>query len=87
MRIINAKKSKYYDAALSNFARAMRCFRKAGASTEWEKTVARVRAEHHRKTGFMAGFENLDGGPAPSARPSYLERAKARFLSGRMEDT
>lgn len=86
MRIINAKKSKYDDAALSNFERAMRCFKKAGAQAEWEKTVTRIRAEHHRKTSFMAGFENLVVGQGPSDRPSYLERAKARFLSGRMED-
>jgi hypothetical protein len=30
MRIVNAKRSKYYDAALSNFERARRCFQKAG---------------------------------------------------------
>ena len=38
MRIVNAKKSKYYDAALSNFEGAERCFERAGLVIEWEKT-------------------------------------------------
>src|SRR3970282_224396 len=51
MRIVQAKKSKYYDAALSNFERAWRCYKRAGFTAEWEKTVSRIRAEHHRKYG------------------------------------
>jgi len=42
MRIVDAKKSKYYDAALSNFERARDCYQRAGLATEWEKTVRRV---------------------------------------------
>ncbi|MBI1876292.1 MAG: hypothetical protein HYS05_20700 [Acidobacteria bacterium] len=34
LRIVNAKKSKYYDAALSNFERARRCFERAGLVDE-----------------------------------------------------
>ena len=82
MRIVNAKKSKYYDAALSNFESAKRCFERAGLAAEWVKTVSQVRAEHHRKTGFMSGFESLVAGAGPSDEPSFLERAKARW-SGR----
>ncbi|MDO8540701.1 MAG: hypothetical protein Q7S40_09725 [Opitutaceae bacterium] len=79
MRIVNAKKSKYYSAALSNFERAKRCFERAGLGAEWEKTVSRVRADHHRKSGFMYGFERLVAGIGPSDEPSFLERAKARW--------
>jgi len=79
MRIVNAKKSRYYAAALSNFERARRCYERAGLTAEWEKTVSRVRAEHHRKTGFMSGFEGLIAGSGPSDRPSFLERARARW--------
>ena len=79
MRIINAKKSKFYDAARSNFERAMRCYQKAGLSAEWEKTVSRVRTGHHRKAGFMPGFEELVAGSAPSDQPSFLERARTRW--------
>jgi uncharacterized Zn finger protein len=79
MRIIGAKKSKYYAAALSNFERAKRCYERAGLAAEWEKTVSQVRAEHRRKTGFMPGFEALVAGSGPSDEPSFLERAKARW--------
>jgi len=86
MRIVSAKKSKYYDAALANFERARRCFQKAGLSAEWEKTVNQVRAEHRRKSGFMAGFEEIVAGSGPSEKPSFLERAKARWGGPRTEE-
>jgi hypothetical protein len=79
LRIVNAKKSKYYDAALSNFERAKRCFERAGLEGEWSKTVRQVRADHYRKSSFMPGFERLVGGIGPSDEPSFLERAKARW--------
>ena len=79
MRIVNAKKSKYYDAALSNFENAKRCFERAGLAAEWEKTVCRVRAVHHRKIGFMSGFERLVANAGSSDAPSFLEHAKARW--------
>ncbi len=79
LRIVNAKKSKYYDAALSNFESAKRCFERAGLQGEWQKTVNQVRADHHRKSGFMDGFERLVDGVGPSDEPSFMEQAKARF--------
>lgn len=48
----------------------------------WVKTVSHVRAEQHRKTAFMSGFESLVAGAGPSDEPCFLERAKARW-SGR----
>ena len=79
LRIVNAKKSKYYDAALSNFESAKRCFERAGLHAEWQKTVSQVRAYHHRKSGFMSGFERLVEGTGPSDEPSFMEQAKARW--------
>ena len=79
MRIISATKSKYYDAALENFERAKRCYARAGLTAEWEKIVGRVRARHHRKIGFMSGFENLAAGSGSSRAPSFLERAKTKW--------
>jgi len=81
IRVVKAKKSKYYDAALSNFERARRCFEKAGRIADWPRVVSRVRSEHHRKTGFMPRFEELVAGSGPSEQPSFLERAKARWGS------
>ena len=79
MRILNAKKSKYYEAALSNFENAMRCFERAGLTDQWAETVNDIRSRHHRKSGFMAGFERLLAGSGPSDEPSFLDRAKARW--------
>ena len=86
IRIVQAKKSKDYDAALLNFERALRCYNKAGLTAEWEKTVSRIRAEHHRKYGFMTGFEKLAAGFGPSDEPSFLERGRARWIKHKMDD-
>ncbi len=79
MRIVDAGKSKYYDAALSNLERAMVCFKKAGLTAAWEATVNEVRERHSRKSGFMPGFERLVTGRGPNEAPSFLKRAKARW--------
>jgi len=79
MRILRAKKSRYYEAALRDFAAARRCYERAGQAGEWQRLVDQVRAEHRRKTGFVADFEALVAGAGPDNRPSFLERAKARW--------
>ena len=73
MRIVNAKKSKYYDAALSNFERARDCYVRAGLSADWEETVWSVCAAHFRKSGFIGEFQELAGGSKRTERPSFLE--------------
>jgi uncharacterized Zn finger protein len=79
MRIVSAAKSKYYDAALSNFERARRCYVRAGLAAEWAGTVRQIRVSHRRKAGFMSGFEALAAGHGRASRPSFLERAKTRW--------
>jgi len=81
MRILNAKKSKYYDAALSNFENAKRCYERSGLGREWDAVVAAVRRAHHRKVGFMGDFERLVAGNGPSQEPSFLDRARSRWSS------
>jgi len=83
LRLVKGKKSKYYDAALSNFERARRCFERAGLLADWQRLVVAVRSEHQRKAGFMAGFEVVVAGSGPSEEPSFLDRAKARWGHGR----
>ncbi len=86
MRIVNAGKSKYYDAALENIEHAKKCYTKAGLDAEWEAVVADVRERHFRKKGFMAGFEAIVSGAPKRVEPPFLERAKARWprkLEGR----
>ena len=82
MRILKAKKSKYYGAALSNFEDARRCYERVGLTKKWEGLVRELRAEHHRKTGFMSGFEEVAAGCGRSAKPTFLDRAKARWSPG-----
>jgi uncharacterized Zn finger protein len=79
MRILDAKKSKYYPEALENFRRARRCYERAGLSSEWLRVVDQLRANHHRKVGFMAGFEELVAGKPHGEKPSFLDKAKARW--------
>jgi hypothetical protein len=62
MRIVNAGKSKYYGAAFGNFEQAKRCYDEAGLAEDWLSVVCQVRTKHHRKTGFMPGFEKVAGG-------------------------
>jgi tetratricopeptide (TPR) repeat protein len=79
MRIVNAGKSKYYDAALDHIERAKKCYSKAGLDTEWQAVVADVRKGHFRKKGFMAGFEDIATGAPRHVEPPFLERAKMRW--------
>ena len=79
LRIIDAGKSKYYGAALDNFERARRSFGAAGLEANWEQVVDRVRARHSRKTGFMAGLEEIVAGVEPEPVPTFLEKAKERW--------
>ncbi len=78
LRIVNPGKSKYYDAALSDFERAKRCFERAGLTEEWSKTVRQIRTDHSRKSSVMRGLERLERGPA-NDEPSFLDRAKAQW--------
>jgi uncharacterized Zn finger protein len=79
MRIVSAAKSEYYDAALSNFERARRCYVRAGLAAEWANTVCQIRVSHRRKAGFMSGFEALAARHGRASQPSFLERSKTRW--------
>ncbi len=79
VRVIDAGKSKYYYAALSNLEKARACYQKAGQDAQWTALVAEIRRDHHRKTGFMPGFERIVAGAGPSEEPSFLDRARGRW--------
>jgi tetratricopeptide (TPR) repeat protein len=80
MRILQSKKSKYYAAALSHLEDASQCYQRARMDHEWNAVVAEIRQAHRRKVGFMPGFEQLVTGRGPSKEPSFLERARNRWL-------
>ena len=77
-RILNAKKSKYYENALESFETARDLYWKAGLDSEWESLVRTVRTDHARKYGFISGFERIVAGGSMEG-PSFAERAKARW--------
>lgn len=79
LRIVDAGKSKYYDIAVRNLARARRCWLRAGLESEWEATVRQMRTEHFRKHGLMGAFERLAKGEKAEEQPSFLDRAKQRW--------
>jgi hypothetical protein len=79
MRIVDAGKSKYYDAALDKIEHAKKCYAKAGLTADWQAVVADVRKRHFRKKGFMAGFEDIVVGAPKHVEPPFLERSKARW--------
>lgn len=82
MRILNRKKSKYYDAALVYFERARDCFAAAGDVAAWKAVVEEVTERHGRKYSFMPGFEEIvAGGSAAEEEAPFLERARARWLA------
>lgn len=81
MGIVDAGKSRYYDAAHRNFADARRCYLVAGLAGQWNALVLAVRGEHSRKTGFMKGFERVVAGGIGEADANFLERARARWFA------
>jgi hypothetical protein len=79
VRILDAGKSKYYAAALSNLEEARRCYQAAGRDDQWKALVAEIRRDHHRKSGFMPGFEVIVAGKRARVEPSFLDRARGRW--------
>jgi len=81
LRILEAKKSKYYDAALGNLETARKILLKEGRDEAWKALAGEIRENHRRKTGFMSAFERLDEGRA-AREPSFLDRARKRWDEG-----
>ena len=81
VRVLNAGKSKYYDAALANIEAARKCWLAAGLDELWRRTSTEIRREHHRKSGFMPRFEEIVAGKRALPQPSFLDRARAQWAS------
>jgi hypothetical protein len=82
LRIVNAGKSKYYDAALDNIEHAKKCYIRAGLDADWKTVVEEIREQHFRKKGFMAAFEEIVSDAPKKVEPTFLERAKQRWPKG-----
>jgi hypothetical protein len=81
VRILNAGKSKYYDVALANIEAARKCYLAAGLDELWRETSIQIRRDHHRKSGFMPGFEQIVAGKRAFSQPSFIDRARAHWAS------
>jgi uncharacterized Zn finger protein len=81
IRVLNAGKSQYYYAALAHLEKAQSCYHRAGLDAHWEALAAEIRSKHHRKSGFMPGFERIVRGAGPSREPSFLDEARKRWAS------
>lgn len=79
LRILDAKKSRYYEAALANLGKARKVLLREGRPEEWEALAREIREKHGRKSGFMPGFERL--AEKPSREPSFLDRARERWAT------
>ena len=79
LRILAAKKSKYYDDAVSHFAQAKHCYEQSGLLKEWLSLVTGVRRAHGRKYSFMPSFERVVANQPPPPRMSFLERAQQQW--------
>jgi hypothetical protein len=80
MRIIKAGKCKYYTEAIENLRNAKACYRKAGLTAQWDALVAEIRQDHRRKHGLLYGFERLASGESQTPGPSFLEKARQRWI-------
>ena len=81
VRILDAGKSKYYYAALAHMEEARRCYQAAGLDEQWKMLATEIRREHHRKSGFMPGFEAIVAGRRARVEPSFLDRARGQWAS------
>jgi hypothetical protein len=81
LRIVEAGKSKYYDAAVANLDAARKLLLQEGRPGEWRALAGDIRERHRRKTGFLSRFERVVDGRS-AARPSFLDRARKRWERG-----
>ena len=78
-RIVKAKKSKYYGAALSHFLKTKKLYLDIGRREEWLSLVENVRRDHYRKYSLMGDFEELVSGNYPESPESFEERTRKRW--------
>lgn len=81
LRVLEAKKSKYYPASIANLERARKILLQQGRAAEWEALASDIRENHRRKIGFLSAFERLAAG-RPAREPSFLDRARKRWAKG-----
>lgn len=79
MRILKARKSKYYSFSLEHLRTAKRLYEKLADHAEWQTIVDQICRDHARKRGFMADFEEIVAGGEPEPSESFAEQARRRW--------
>ncbi|MFN3201550.1 MAG: DUF6880 family protein [Bradymonadia bacterium] len=75
LRILDADRSAWYDAAVDHLRDARRCYLKADQAGVWSALVDYIRRAHGQKHPFMASFRAvLHGDPQADDTP-FLDRA------------
>ncbi len=78
IRILDARKSTYYGAALLNLENARKLLLREGRAEDWRALAGELRSAHRRKTSFLPGFDRIDAGRS-AREPSFRERARRRW--------
>ena len=76
MRIVNAGKSKYYEAALGHLEKARDLYCGADQAAEWEAVLETLRTVHSRKRGFLSTLEQALSGESKRS-PSFAQEGCA----------
>ena len=73
--LVNAGKSNQ-DAAVEYFGGMQRCFAVAGLPDCWDQFTDQVRANQHRKAGFICEFKKVVTEVTPDPEPSFVGKAR-----------
>lgn len=79
MRIVKAKKSKYYWIALDHLLKAKRLYSENACQEEWLSLVENIRRDHYHKYSFIGDFEKIVSGRYPEYLESFEERTRKRW--------
>ncbi|NQT58649.1 MAG: hypothetical protein HQ557_06665 [Bacteroidetes bacterium] len=79
LRIVKAKKSKYYGIANEHLLKAKKLYVENNCQKEWSSLVENIRRDHYRKYSFIGDFEKIVSGEYPEYLESFEERTKKRW--------
>ena len=79
MRILDSKKSKYYNTALEHSLKVKSIYIDNNSEEEWLSIVKYIRENRARKYSFITDFKKLVSGIYPSSQKSFAQRARKRW--------
>jgi len=85
LRLVEARKSRYYDVALERLQRARDLLLANGGQQHWDDLTEAIRVRHGAQYGFMPGFERLVAGEDVGVDSEFLERIDRRLERGSPE--